>query len=82
MKKKPNIIIFNPLSAKDLFTIAQLEIKKIEERVSEHNFKFNIDPKILSKKIEELTDYRFGARPIKRFVEEVCETLITKNLLK
>ncbi|PIR13100.1 hypothetical protein COV49_03300 [Candidatus Falkowbacteria bacterium CG11_big_fil_rev_8_21_14_0_20_39_10] len=77
-----NIVIFNPLSSGDLMSIAQLEIKKIEERVSEHNFKFNIDPKILSKKIEELTDYRFGARPVKRFIEDVCETLITKNLLK
>lgn len=77
-----NILIFNPLSASDLLAIARLEIKKIEERVSQHNFKFNIDPKILGQKIKELTDYRFGARPIKRFVEEVCETLITKNLLK
>ena len=67
------IIIFKPLTHEDLLNIALLEIKKIEQRVSKHKIKFNIDPKVLSKKIETISDPRFGARPVKRFVEETCE---------
>jgi len=76
------IIMFKPLSQENLLNIALLEIAKIEQRVSKHKIKFNIDPSVLGEKIAQLADPRFGARPVKRFVEEVCETLITKALLK
>ncbi len=76
------IIVFKPLTRDDLVDIALLEIEKIEQRVKHHNIKFNIDPSVLSQKITSLSDPRFGARPIKRFVEETCETLIAQALLK
>lgn len=77
-----SIIVFKPLSRQDLLKIARLEIKKIEERTKEHNIKFNIDPNILKQRIAGLIDYRFGARPIKRFIEQTCESLIAYKLLK
>ncbi len=76
------VLIFNPLSEQDLLDIALLEIKKIEQRVAKHNISFAIDAETLRKRITALVDPRFGARPVKRFVEETCETLITKTLLK
>jgi ATP-dependent Clp protease ATP-binding subunit ClpC len=76
------IIVFKPLSLEDLIKIANLEIKKIEERTKEHNIKFNIDPEVLKKRITQLLDYRFGARPVKRFIEQTCESLIAHKLLK
>ncbi len=75
------VIIFKPLDADDLLDIAKLEIRKIEDRVAQHNIKFALDQKILSAKIQQLADPRFGARPVKRFVEETCETLISQKLL-
>lgn len=77
-----NIVIFNPLSVADLIMIAQLEIKKIERRVRKYNFHFNLDPQVLGERIKRLHDPRFGARPVKRFVEEACETLTVQTLLK
>lgn len=77
-----NIVIFNPLSVSDLIVIAQLEVKKIEQRVRKYNFRFNLDPQVLGERIKHLHDPRFGARPVKRFVEEVCETLTVQALLK
>ena len=76
------VLIFNPLTQNDLLEIAQLEIQKVEARVAKHNIKFKIDPEILIKKISALADPRFGARPVKRFIETVCEELITEQLLK
>jgi len=77
-----NILIFNPLQLSDLVTIAQLEIKKVEARAGKHNFKFSLDPATLENKIKTMCDPRFGARPVKRFIEETCETLMVKALLK
>lgn len=76
------VLIFKPLGISDLVDIAELEIKHIEQRVKQHNIKFTVEREILEKKIKELADPRFGARPVKRFVEEMCEGLIVKTLLK
>jgi len=75
------VLVFKPLTEPDLLEIAQLEIKKVEDRVAKHRITFKIDPMILSKKISSLADPRFGARPIKRFVETTCENLISQKLL-
>jgi ATP-dependent Clp protease ATP-binding subunit ClpC len=76
------IVIFNPLSAEDLLDIAVLEIRKIEERVQDRELSFDIDTEMLEQKISEIIDPRLGARPIKRFVENTCETLIAQSLLE
>ncbi|MBU6447750.1 ATP-dependent Clp protease ATP-binding subunit [Patescibacteria group bacterium] len=75
------IVVFNPLCLDDLVKIARLEIEKIEKRTAEHNIKFNIDEQILREKIQQIMDLRFGARPVKRFVEQTCESLIAAKLL-
>ena len=75
------ILVFKPLDPTDLLAIAQLTIKKVEARAAQHNIKFKIDPNILVQKIQTLADPRFGARPVVRFVESVCEDLISRKLL-
>ncbi|MDB4939579.1 MAG: hypothetical protein JWO40_4 [Candidatus Doudnabacteria bacterium] len=75
------IIVFNPLNIEDLIKIAMLEIQKIELRTQDHKIKFNIDPETLRSKIISIADPRFGARPIKRFIETTCEGLIAAKLL-
>lgn len=76
------MVVYRPLTPDDLLAIAKLEIKKVEERTAKYNIRFQIDPEILRRKVAALDDPRFGARPVKRFVEETCETLVAKTLLK
>ncbi len=76
------ILVYKPLTAEELTDIALLEIAKIEKRMSEHKIKFNVSREVLRKKLVSMADPRFGARPVKRFVEEVCENLITQKLLQ
>jgi len=75
------IVIYKPLSAEDLTDIALLEISKIEARMRQHNIKFSVSRETLREKLVGLADPRFGARPVKRFIEETCENLITNKLL-
>ncbi len=49
--------------------------------MSKHRIKFAIKPDVLLERIREQIDPRLGARPIKRFVEDTCETLIAHQLL-
>jgi len=75
------LTVFSPLGHNALLQIAKKEIKKIEERLAEHKIRFAIDSTILQSKINELADPLLGARPIRRFIEETCETMAVKKIL-
>ncbi len=75
------ILVFNPLSEESLLAIAKLEIQKIEKRMQKHRITFKIEDNELLQKIKTLADPRFGARPVKRFIEETCESLVVEELL-
>jgi ATP-dependent Clp protease ATP-binding subunit ClpA len=77
-----SVLVFNPLTIPGLVQIAQLEVKKIERRLSKHKVKFEIDSTIIEDRIRQFADPRFGARPVKRFIEETCESLLMQSLLK
>jgi ATP-dependent Clp protease ATP-binding subunit ClpA len=76
-----SILIFNPLTLPNLIDIAKLEIKKVEKRLTKHSVSFGIDQRELEERIKPLLDERFGARPVKRFIEETCESLLVNTLL-
>ncbi len=76
-----SILVFNPLTLPNLIDIAKLEIKKVEKRLTKHNVSFDINAEELEEKIKPLLDERFGARPVKRFIEETCESLLVNTLL-
>ena len=75
------VVIFKPLALPSLMRIAQLEIAKTERRLAKHRVRFEIKNEELQGHIERMADPRFGARPVKRFVEETCETLLMRSLL-
>lgn len=76
-----SIVLFKPLTVSALGKIAQIEIAKIEKRLSKHHVQFDIEPMVIENHITHMTDPRFGARPVKRFVEETCEALLVQSLL-
>jgi len=76
-----SIVLFKPLTIQALGQIAQLEITKIEKRLSKHHVRFEIEPIVIKNRITHLADPRFGARPVKRFIEETCEALLVQSLL-
>lgn len=76
------IVIYNPLTSENLTDIALLEISKIEKRMQEHKIKFNVSREVLGQKLTTMADPRFGARPVKRFIESICEQLISQKLLQ
>lgn len=76
-----SIVLFKPLTTQALGKIAQLEITKIEKRLSKHRVRFEIEAAVMEERIPHLADPRFGARPVKRFIEETCEALLAQSLL-
>jgi ATP-dependent Clp protease ATP-binding subunit ClpA len=76
------VVVFEPLSPEALLEIARLEIHKVEARLASHNLKIQASDEMLRQHIARLADPRFGARPLKRFIEETAESLVAKHLLR
>ena len=75
------IVVFEPLTVESLVHIAELEIRKLESRLAKHRVRFDIDASTITEHVRRIIDPRFGARPIKRFVEETCESLVVESLV-
>lgn len=63
------IVIFKSLDKKTLVEIVDLELKKLEKRLLTKNIKINISKKIKTYLSEKGYDVTFGARPLKRIIQ-------------
>ncbi len=76
-----SLVVFKKLSEESLVQIALKEITKMEDRFKNKGIKFKVDPVVLKSVVASQSDPRFGARPIKRLVEKICETAVVDSLL-
>ena len=75
------IIIFNKLSKTDLKEILDKIIEEIEKRLIDINVKINLNDNAKNYFIDNGYDEYYGARPLKRLVNNKLETLIAKKLI-
>jgi len=64
-----NIVIFKSLSQKEIQKIVDLQIDQVEERLKEQEIKIEISPKAREFLAEKGYDPAFGARPLKRLIQ-------------
>jgi ATP-dependent Clp protease ATP-binding subunit ClpC len=74
------ILVFKPLGVSELLEIAKLEIEKIEKRM-QREVRFGVDVEKLRPEIIKRADLGLGARPVKRLIEETCESLVAEFLM-
>ena len=81
LNRLDEIIIFNKLSKTDLKEILDKIIEEIEKRLIDINVKINLTDNAKNYFIDNGYDEYYGARPLKRLVNNTLETLIAKKLI-
>ena len=76
------IIVFHKLSDENLKQIAQIMIKHLQERLKQQNYIVEIDESILDDVIKQGNDQNFGARPLRRAIQNLVEDRIAEEILK
>jgi ATP-dependent Clp protease ATP-binding subunit ClpC len=74
-------IIFNSLSIEDIHKIIYIELAKLEERITEMNFKFKITKEAVDFLADHGYDEVYGARPLTRAIQEYVEDPIADEIL-
>lgn len=75
-------VVFKPLEKKTISKIVKLELLNLKKRLTEKNYSITFDNSVTKYVVEEGYDDKFGARPIKRAIQNDIEDFISENILK
>jgi ATP-dependent Clp protease ATP-binding subunit ClpC len=76
-----DVIIFNSLEKQHIDVITKLEVDKLLKRVSEKKYNFTYEQDLIDYISKVGFDETFGARPIKRAIQDKIEDLISEKIL-
>jgi ATP-dependent Clp protease ATP-binding subunit ClpC len=74
-------IVFNTLSPEDIKKITEIELKKLVSRLDEMKFKITYDETLVDYLAKVGFDELYGARPLKRAIQDKIEDLLSEEVL-
>src|SRR3954465_2903396 len=77
-----DVIVFRPLNKSHLENIVELELKKVTKRLVEHGLKIEISNEAKDFLVEKGTNADFGARPLRRAIEQHVEDPLSEDILR
>jgi ATP-dependent Clp protease ATP-binding subunit ClpB len=75
------IITFTPLTKEQIADVVRLQMKKVTEMLEPQGIKLEITPQAIAYLAEEGYDPDFGARPVKRAIQQFVLNDLSKKLL-
>jgi ATP-dependent Clp protease ATP-binding subunit ClpC len=75
------VVIFRALNKEDIQKIVALELDKVAERLKEHNLVLTATTEALAFLAEQGYDSEFGARPLRRVIQQKVEDPLSDRLL-
>jgi ATP-dependent Clp protease ATP-binding subunit ClpB len=76
-----DIIMFTPLSKKDIHKIVELQLKGVSKMLQKQNIILDATPEAISYLSEKGYDPQYGARPVKRVIQREVLNELSKEIL-
>ncbi len=76
------IIVFHKLNEQNLKDIVQIMLKQVEERLKEQKYIVEIDKSVTDVILSKGFDKNFGARPLRRTIQNLVEDRISEEILE
>ncbi len=77
-----DIILFNSLNNETLKKIIDIELKLLSNRLLEKNYKVTYDSSVVNKIFDLNSQEEYGARPLKRIIQNLLEDFLSEEILK
>jgi ATP-dependent Clp protease ATP-binding subunit ClpB len=75
-------VVFHPLDNVQIRSIAKIQLARLEQRLAERQYRFSITEAALDKLAEVGFDPLYGARPLKRAIQQHLENPLAQALLQ
>ncbi|MFM8494747.1 MAG: ATP-dependent Clp protease ATP-binding subunit [Planctomycetia bacterium] len=82
LNRLDDVIVFHHLTVDDLKQVIDIELAKVRERLSERGLKLELTDEAKQFLIKKGSDTDFGARPLRRALENYIEDPVSEELLK
>lgn len=76
------LVVFHPLASEQIAAIAKLQIALLQKRLREKNLSLQISEQALAKLAEAGYDPVYGARPLKRTIQQQLENPLARDILQ
>ena len=76
------IIVFHRLNESELMQIVDIMLKQIKDRINEKNIDLEIEKNAKELIIKRGTDLNYGARPLKRSIQNIIEDKLAEEILE
>jgi ATP-dependent Clp protease ATP-binding subunit ClpB len=76
------IVVFHALSEKDIESIARIQLQSLEARLTKMDIRLDVSPAALATVAQEGFDPVYGARPLKRAIQQQIENPLATEILK
>jgi len=77
-----DVILFNALNDETLKKIIGIEINNLNKRLVNKNYKINFDKTVINRIYELNSQEEYGARPLKRIIQNLCEDFLSEEILR
>jgi ATP-dependent Clp protease ATP-binding subunit ClpB len=75
------IVVFRPLGEAQIVKICEIQLERLKARLADRNFKLEVSKESMKKLTEVGYDPVFGARPLKRAIQQYIENPLAQDLL-
>ncbi|WP_431736600.1 ATP-dependent Clp protease ATP-binding subunit [Cellulosispirillum alkaliphilum] len=75
-------IVFNPLGKSEIAQIIEIQLRELQERLSERNIQINVDQEVKTHLVNEGYDPVLGARPLRRSIQRQLEDPLAEEFLE
>lgn len=77
-----DIIVFKPLGPSEVFQIVKLLLSEVSKNLKEKDINIMFEEPVIQKIANEGFDRDFGARPLKRYIQDNIEDAVAQKILK
>lgn len=74
-------VFFNRLSEKNVASIAQIQLEKLEKMLAQKELTLSIEPEVVTFLAQEGYEPEFGARPLKRTIQQTITVPLSQEIL-
>ena len=82
LNRLDEIIMFKPLDENNIEKIVDLIMKELNKRISDKQINITLSDRAKQYVIENGYDQSFGARPLKRFIQNSVENIVAKAIIE
>jgi ATP-dependent Clp protease ATP-binding subunit ClpC len=75
------VVVFRALTKEDILLIVDVQLRQLKPRLEEHNIELEITPAAKEQLAREGFDQQFGARPLKRKIQQLIEDPLSEGVL-